>query len=948
MKWNATLLMIFTTTFLLAQTSPTEASKVQAALEAKAEMAENSIVKNLSLVNIGPSIMSGRVVDLAVNPDKPTEFFVAYASGGLWYTNNNGIRFSPVMDQTPTQNLGAVAVHWPSGTVWAGTGENNSSRSSYAGIGLLKSNDMGKSWSYSGLPDSHHIGRISIHPQQPDEVVVAVSGHLYSDNPERGLYKTTDGGQSWKRVLYIDEGTGAIDLVRSPDNPDVLYASTWERERNAWNFTEAGRGSGIYKSADGGNNWTLVSGPGLGFPTGEGTGRIGLAAFDQHTIYAVLDNQNRRAVDEEGSDEERLEKDDFRNMNVTAFMALDRHKLNRFLEENNFPRKYRAENVKDLVRKGSVKPEDLALYLEDPNSLLFDAPVIGAEVYLSEDGGKSWKKTHKGYIDGLYYSYGYYFGQISVAPYDKNQIYISGVPLLRSGDGGKTFNSIDGENVHSDHHIVWVDPNLAGHLINGNDGGVNISYDYGASWIKNNNPQVGQFYAIQVDQQQPYRVYGGLQDNGVWMGAHNASESDRWHQSGEYPWKSIMGGDGMQVQVDKRNANIVYTGYQFGNYFRLDLENEESSRIKPQHELGEAPYRFNWQSPILLSPHNQDILYFGSNRLHRSMNQGADWTTLSPDLTTGGKKGDVPYGTLGTISESPLQFGLLYTGSDDGLVHVSKDAGASWERISDNLPQSLWVSRVAASKHSKGRVYVALNGYRWDDFTPYIYLSEDFGNSWKSISGGIPASPVNVVLEDPVNENLLFAGTDNGLYVSFNKGENWEMMQNGMPNVAVHDLVIQEREKHLLVGTHGRSIFRADIAPLQKLTPDALQKELLIFELEDILHSGRWGNSFSPWSEPSTPGIDAVFYSRNGGKVTASIQTADGITLSETEMQADPGLNVLSYDLAFSKTGKSDYLKKYKVPLKEASNGKTYLPKGSYKIELKLGNNSMDQSFKVK
>lgn len=330
------------------------------------------------------------------------------------------------------------------------------------------------------------------------------------------------------------------------------------------------------------------------------------------------------------------------------------------------------------------------------------------------------------------------------------------------------------------------------------------------------------------------------------------------------------------------------------------------------------------------------------------MNQGSDWTAISPDLTNGGKKGDVSYGTLTTLSESPLQFGLLYTGSDDGLVYVSTDAGASWKRISDSFPQSLWVSRVAASRHSKGRVYVALNGYRWDDFAPYIYLSEDYGNSWKSISGGIPSSPVNVVLEDPVNENLLFAGTDNGLYVSFDKGGSWELMQNGMPNVAVHDLVIQTREKHLLVGTHGRSIFKADIGPLQKLTPEALQKDLIAFELEDIRHSGRWGNSYSPWRTPNTPGIDAAFYSKSGGKVTAIIQTADGITLSETEMQADPGLNLLSYDLAFSKAGKSDYLKKYKVPLKEASNGKTYLPKGSYKMVLKLGNNSTDQSFKIK
>ena len=942
------LLFILTASLLSAQTPPTKASEVQKSLQDLDKMKNASLVKNLRLENIGPTVMSGRVVDLDANPQNPAEFYVAYASGGLWYTDNNGTSFTPVMDNTPTQNLGDIAVHWPSGTIYAGTGENNSSRSSYAGIGLFKSTDKGASWSFIGLPDSHHIGRIVIHPQRPDELTVAVMGHLYSKNSERGIYRSTDGGETWNQTLYIDDDTGFIDLMAAPDNPQVLFAAAWQRDRKAWNFTGNGPGSGIYKSVDGGITWELLTKPGSGFPTGEGVGRIGLAVFDSQTVYTVLDNQDRRPKDTEEETSDKLTKEDFKKMSAKQFLALDDGELNEFLKTNGFQEKYRADNVKQMVRSGSIKPEDLAAYLEDANTLLFDTPVIGAEVYRSDDGGLSWTKTHEGFLEDLYYSYGYYFGQIGVAPYNKEQIYVLGVPILRSDDGGKTFTSISGDNVHSDHQALWLDPSLKGHLINGNDGGVNMSYDFGMNWIKNNTPAVGQFYAINVDNQEPYHVYGGLQDNGVWKGPHNATESVRWHQSGQYPWESILGGDGMQVQIDSRNPDIVYTGFQFGNYFRLDLSSGDRTYIKPKHSLGENPYRFNWQTPILLSPHNQDILYLGGNKLHRSMDQGDTWSAISEDLSTGGKKGNVAYGTLTTISESPFRFGLLYTGSDDGLIHVSRDAGGSWKRISDSFPSALWVSRVAASGHKEGRVYAALNGYRWDDFNPYVYVSEDYGQTWKSISEGIPTSPVNVVLEDPVNEDLLFVGTDNGLYVSLDRGETWQLMQNGMPHVAVHDLVIQPEAKHLLVGTHGRSIYKADISVLQSMDGEAMDTPLVIFDLEEIRHSPRWGNAYSVWGTPNTPGLDIRFYSRDGGETLATIQTPDGIRLSETQLKADAGFNVISYDVAFSKAGKKDYLSKYKTPLKEAGDGKTYLPKGSYEIILEQGGTQVKKGFEIK
>ncbi|TAI47465.1 glycosyl hydrolase [Flagellimonas allohymeniacidonis] len=930
----------------IAQQSATQGDKVMSALEEKSNMGQTSLVKNIPIKNIGPSVMSGRVVDLDVNPDNPTEFYVAYASGGLWHTQNNGISFTPILDNSDTQNIGDIAVDWTNGTIWVGTGENNSSRSSYAGIGMLKSPDKGKTWQNMGLPDSHHIGRIVINPNNPNEVVVGVTGHLYSPNEERGIYKTLDGGNTWQRTLFVNNATGIIDVAHAPNNFNIQYAAAWQKDRKAWNFTGNGSGSGIYKSTDGGNSWKLISTPESGFPTGEGVGRIGLAVFDDSTVYAVHDSQFRREKKEKEKKDE-LTKEDFKSMDRASFLALDDKQLNDYLKTNGFQEKYRAENVKQMVRSGAIQPVDLAKYLENANSLLFDTPVIGAEVYRSDDAGATWQKMNQDYINDLFYSYGYYFAQIRVDPNNKNRIYLAGVPLIKSEDGGKTYTSISKENVHADHHALWINPKQSGHLINGNDGGVNITYDDGAHWMKNNSPKVGQFYAINIDHEKPYHVYGGLQDNGVWKGAHTNVEDSRWHQTGKNPWEMIMGGDGMQVQIDNRNSNIVYTGFQFGNYYRLNLENGKRKYIQPKHELGESPYRFNWQTPILLSKHNQDILYLGGNKLHRSLNQGDDWEAISGDLTQGGKKGNVAYGTLTTISESPFKFGLLFVGSDDGLVHISKNGGGSWENISSSLPKNLWVSEVAASQHQKERVYATLNGYRWDDFTPYIYRSDDLGKTWKNIAANIPASPVNALVEDPSNENLLFVGTDNGLYVSFNRGESWELFQNGMPNVAVHDLVIQPEAKHLLVGTHGRSIYKADILALQQMTSEVMDKDLVVFGVEDIKHSKNWGSSRSTWAKPETPGLDVNFYTSTSGTYSASVKSSDGTEVSSTSIDGDKGLNILSYDLAFSKKGKSNFLKKNKMKLVEAKNGKTYLPKGSYSIEISGNRQAEKIEFKI-
>ncbi|OIQ23654.1 sialidase family protein [Lacinutrix sp. MedPE-SW] len=943
LKLFLTVLLAF---FLKAQAQQpaTNSNTVKQALAKKKLMAESSLVKNVAFKNIGPTVMSGRVVDIDVNPNNTSEFYVGYASGGLWYTKNNGSSFTPVLDNAQTQNVGDIVVDWQSGTIWVGTGENNSSRSSYAGIGILKSTNHGETWEHVGLPDSHHIGRILINPNNVNEVVVGVTGHLYSPNKERGIYKTKDGGKTWQQTLFVDENSGIIDVQQSPNNFNTLYASSWTRDRKAWNFDGSGNNSAIFKSIDAGETWQRISTKESGFPTGNGVGRIGLAVSNDNVLYAFHDSQFRRKENNKKEETRGLKKEEFKTMSTETFLALDDKKLNGFLKMNNFQEKYRAENVKQMVRSGNVKPVDLANYLEDANSMLFDTPVIGAEVYKSTNGGKTWSKTHDDYLDDVYYSYGYYFGEIRVDPQDENGIYIMGVPILKSKDGGKSFTSISKENVHADHQALWVNPKVSGHLINGNDGGLNMSYDDGETWEKLNVNSVGQFYAINVDNQELYRVYGGLQDNGVWVGAHNAPQNRAWHQNGQYPWESIMGGDGMQIEIDNRNANIVYTGYQFGNYYRINRETGEQKYIQPKHELGESPYRFNWQTPIHLSRHNQDILYLGGNKLMRSLDKGEHWKAISKDLTNGGKKGNVAYGTLTSISESPFEFGLIYVGSDDGLVHVTKNGGGSWANISEGLPKDLWVSRVVASKHKKERVYLTLNGYRWDDFTSYVYKSEDYGKTWSSIASNIPASAVNVVREDFKNENILYLGTDNGAYVSFNKGEIWEAFSKNLPAVAVHDIVLHEKSNDLLLGTHGRSIYKTNVEPLQEMNASVKNQSLTIFNIEKIRSSRRWGNSWSKWMQPYEPSNTLTFYSNEEAKKTIEIRSDKNSVLQTIDVDVNKGFNYVEYDLTLTEKGRKKLLKENTtIDIEKAKNGKYYLPKGKYIISI----NGVTKGFEI-
>jgi photosystem II stability/assembly factor-like uncharacterized protein len=822
MKRLLTISALFCTLFVQAQIKATSAQERLKTIDQRKQLLSRSTLNETGFRNIGPSIMSGRVVDIEVNPQDPTEFYVAYASGGLWHTKNNGQSFAPIFDSVDVLTIGDIAVNWQNRHIWVGTGEVNSSRSTYAGLGVYRSANNGKSWEYLGLPESHHIGKIQLSAKDPNTAWVAVLGHLYSESKERGIYKTTDAGKTWNQTLASDANTGAIDVDIDPSNEQVLYAAMWYRTRTASNFEESGKTSGIFKSTDGGDHWTLVSTPTSGFPSGDGVGRIGLAVYPKNPsiVYAIVDNNFHQpdTAMQKAADTSRYVLRDFKTLTVDQFLALDDKKLNAFLKSprNGIPTKYNAENIKKDVQSGKLAPNCIWDYLYDANTALFETPIYGAQVYRSDNAGLSWVKTHAKPID-LYSTYGYYFGKVFVSPSNPDKIAITGVGVLLSTDGGKTFNSIGKENVHADHHFVWMNGARDSHMIIGNDGGCNITYNNGAHWFKANTPAVGQFYNIAIDMAKPYNVYGGLQDNGTWFGSSATKENYDWYDSGHNPYTMIGGGDGMQVQVDWRDNKTVYSGSQFGFYSRQNLATKDRKAVRPMRDLGEPAVRYNWQSPILLSRHNQDVFYFGSNKFHRSMSKGDSLVTLSTDLTTNPTQGDVPFGTTTTISESPIRFGLIYVGTDDGNVQVSKDGGNSFTMISQKLPKGLYVSRVIASKYNVARVYVTLNGYRNDHFNAYVYQSDDYGTTWKQIMKDLPSEPVNVIKEDAVAEQVLYVGTDGGLYVSLDGGNSSMAWTKGLPaSVPVHDLEIHPRDNEIVLGTHGRSLYVGKLDALRK------------------------------------------------------------------------------------------------------------------------------------
>ena len=888
---------------------------------------EESYLDSVKFRSIGPTIMSGRVVDVEVNPTNTNEFFVAYASGGVWHTDNNGLSFTPIFDHEATHTIGDMAMNWRDNILWVGTGEVNSSRSSYAGLGIYKSYDRGKNWEHYGLEETHHIGKIILHPRDKNTAWVAALGHLYTKSVQRGIFKTTTGGRNWEKTLYIDDSTGCVDLMSNPKEPNELYAASWTRTRKAWNFNGSGTGSAIWKSSDAGATWEKVTTASNGFPQGKGVGRIGIAMSKVNTnvVYAILDNNFRQENEQKKN---RIKAADFLEMSEEEFEDLSEDKLDDYLKQNGYPDKYDAESLRTDVKNGTYSIADIGKWrMADADASLFDTPVIGAEIYKSDNGGADWKKMNKKLLDGVYFTYGYYFGTISVSPRNENKIWVGGYPMLFSENGGQSFVQKDGDNCHPDYHRFWINPKNEKHIIACNDGGVNISYDEGAHWSICNTPAVGQFYTVAVDNAKPYNVYGGLQDNGTWVGSSSNKENTRWLQQGQYGYKRLGGGDGMQVQVDTRNNNTVYLGYQFGNYMRKG--GGKGIRIKPAHDIGEKAFRFNWQTPISLSEHNQDIFYYGSNKFHRSMRKGAGLKTLSGDLTSTKHKGNVPFGTLTTISESPKKFGLIYVGTDDGNIWRSDDVGYNWIDIAKGLPKGKWVSRVIASMHIEGRVYVALNGYREDDFAPYLYRSDDYGMTWQAIHSSLPNEPINVVKEDKKKASIIYVGADNGLYVSLNSGKSFITWHGGLPRVPVHDIVIQKRDNEIVVGTHGRSVYISSLDLVQKIT-DQMGKPLTMLPITEKSHSRQLGKKWSSFAKPYAYNLPIQFFTEDHGESVLRILSSRKRILYRKEFSAGRGWNTVDYDMSVLE----EYEPNLSKEVKKSDDGKFYLPVGKYFVEI--------------
>ncbi len=716
------------------------------------EMRDSSRFKELKWKHIGPLLMSGRVTDIAKPLDQPFTFYVSTASGGVWKTTNEGTTWQAIFDDAPSASVGTVSVDPSnSNTVWVGLGESNIFRSSMSGTGVYRSNDAGESWTHMGLADTHHIARILVHPENSDVVYVAACGKEYLTNKERGVYKTTDGGKTWDQVLFESEMAGAIDLVMDPSNPSILYASMWHRIRRPWSDPLPGDGGGIYKSMDDGKSWTRLTN---GLPERAKCGRIGLsiAASQPETVYALIDSHEVKRKARDGE--------------------LDSY----------------GRQKKDVLQ--------------------------GAVIYRSNDRGESWIKVSEDsrLLSRLFSTYGWVFGQIRVDPNEPDTIYVMGVPLLKSTDGGKTFKSLNSRGLHGDHHAMWIDPSDSDYVINGNDGGVNITYDGGKTWKDLDNLGVVQFYNVAYDWETPFNVYGSIQDNNSWMGPHTHSPG----RNSKNDWKRVPGGEASYIEIDSENPDFYYSESFYGSITRTDRSTNQTTQIKPQPAEGEPALRGQWLAPFQLSTHNSAVVYHGMNHVFRSMNRGNEWEQISPDLTYNDpeQQGNISFATISSLSESPLKFGVVYAGTDDGRLHVTRDSGLSWTEILDGLPKRKWVSRVVASKYDEGTVYLTQNGKRDCDFQVYVYRSRDYGKTWEDISKGIPGGPVNVIKEDPRYEDVLYVGTDMGVYVTLDGGETWETLGSELPITFVHDLVIHPRDHVAVIATHGRGMFTLDVKPV--------------------------------------------------------------------------------------------------------------------------------------
>jgi photosystem II stability/assembly factor-like uncharacterized protein len=766
-----TLLFSLTVTALWAQSVPATGADKMAAFRRQQSLISTSPFKTLSWRNVGPDNISGRCTEVAGISGKRNIIYASFATGGFWRTMNGGETWTPLFDQQGTQSIGSFAIA-PSNpqVIYLGTGEANIFRASLPGMGMYKSTDGGLSWKHLGLENTGTIARIVVHPANPDIVYAAASGNEWSYNPDRGVYQSTDGGKTWKRILGSDDHTGAIDLVMDPSDPNTLLASTWNRIRRRWSDPVPEDGDHIYKTTDGGKTWAVSDN---GLPQTKFTGRIGLhfSRSNPNVVYASVDNHSPK-------------------------------------------REPRAGELDPYGRPIQVIP-------------------YGVQVWRSDDKGNNWRKvsTEDDKLERFAGTYGWVFGQIRVDPNDENTVYIMGVPIAKSTDGGKTFQVMRAPDkasdpIHGDHHALWIDPADSKYLINGNDGGVVVTYNGGNRWYNFfRKIPTTQFYNITYDMKTPFNVVGSVQDEGSFIG--NVRNTFGRKPEGIQAWDDAPGGEGTIIAMDPANPDIMYASSFYGRLMRSDLSRKDTTRtrnIYPKKADDEQVHRGEWLAYTMLSPHDPKTIYHGFQYLFRSTDEGKTWTRISPDLTYNNpeKMGRTPYAinhqAITAIDESPLVKGLLYVGTDDGRVWVRRQEGADWAPIMKGIPQNAHVSRLVASAYDPATVYLTLSNRREDDHTVHIYRSGDYGATWESLAANLPHSPVNVVREDPKNRQVLYCGTDMGIYVSRDAGKSWLSVQADLPAaVSVQDLFVHPRDNVLVIATYGRGVWAMDdISTIQR------------------------------------------------------------------------------------------------------------------------------------
>jgi photosystem II stability/assembly factor-like uncharacterized protein len=911
---------------------------------------------------IGPASMGGRVDDIAVVENNTSTFYVGFATNGVWKTTNNGTTWTPIFDTYSSASIGDIAIApTDPNIVWVGTGEANNRQSSSFGDGIYKSTDGGKTFTRMGLEDSQSIARIVVDPKDANTVYVAVLGHLFGPNKERGVYKTTDGGRTWTNVKFIDENTGFTDLVIDPADNKTLYAASYQRRRTSWGFNGGGAGSGIWKTTDSGRTWKRLEGNGL--PTDKILGRIGLdvSRSNPNTVYAQIEVGASQGT---GGEEPVIG----------------------------------GQPTPTPVPGASPTPSPGARPSPTPNPNASPTPTPldpkKSGVWRSDDKGRTWRIVSNENNRPMYYS------QIRVDPKNAETVYVGGLNFSISTDGGKTFKSLEPAIPHSDNHAIWIDPNNDKHILLGNDGGLDTTYDQGVTWEYNNQIPAAQFYAVAADMRKPYYVYGGLQDNGSW-----GAPSQTRNQAGitNADWYRTGGGDGFYSQADPSDYNIVYSESQNGAMSRLDMRTGRSVSIRPraamqrrgrggggqqagtgtsgQQSAGATPsptaspseqsqeealqavaaaaaaqgfggfglgpttsnvvpapppntqYRFYWDTPLVISPHNPRILYVGGDRFFKSLDRGDTWTA-SADLTKHidrntlsimGVKGSDPmaskndgytsYGYIVTLAESPLMPGVIWAGTDDGNVQLSRDGGATWTNVAKNVPvlaekagELYHIARVEPSHYDAGTCYLAVDGHRFDDWKPYIYVTRDYGATWKPIANNLPPlGNVNVIREDPKSRELLYVGTELGLYISFDGGNVWKRFMSGLPMVRVDDILVHPRDNDVIVGTHGRGIYILDdITPLQQLSSKVTDADVHLFDvrpgtlwLTDVrLSRAATGAKVFRGANPQ-PGTAITYYLKSAptGDVKLTVSDYTGKIVRNITGTKEVGINRVQWNL---------------------------------------------------